>query len=137
MVVKNPERWLKPTTSDQCGQNHVHRLHIHIHTQCTSCNMCTCRVATKHTHTHCQVPTEIIMSLTTFPYLVIPNLSQLRLNLGRDNSNSKCIHKGTVMHYCSNVLLIPGSKMASLSEKASKKTLCESSSSSSSPGCCS
>ena len=23
MVVKNPERWLKPTTSDQCGQNHV------------------------------------------------------------------------------------------------------------------
>ena len=21
-VVKNPERWLKPTTSDQCGQNH-------------------------------------------------------------------------------------------------------------------
>ena len=21
-MVKNPERWLKPTTSDQCGQNH-------------------------------------------------------------------------------------------------------------------
>ena len=23
MVVKNPERWLKPTTSDHCGQNHA------------------------------------------------------------------------------------------------------------------
>ena len=22
MVVENPEGWLKPTTSDQCGQNH-------------------------------------------------------------------------------------------------------------------
>ena len=24
MMVRNPERWLKPTTSDQCGQNHAH-----------------------------------------------------------------------------------------------------------------
>ena len=24
VVVKNPERWLKPTITDQCGQNHVY-----------------------------------------------------------------------------------------------------------------
>ena len=50
-MVKSPERWLKPTTSDQCGQNHgvlpqvMSYTHIHVHV---------------HTHTHTQLSPPLL-----------------------------------------------------------------------------